>query len=628
MIDENSPDFDSRASGESKETLKGAEYVASRLKFFPERPGVYRMLTAQGKVLYVGKAKNLRRRLDAYAHPERRPVRIQRMISQIEHIEIIETKNEAEAFLLENDLIKRLKPYYNILLKDDKTFPHILITTHDEWPQILKHRGARTKKGEYFGPFASVGAVNETLTILEKAFLLRSCTDNVFYHRTRPCLLHQIKRCCAPCADKIDKDSYKALVDEACAFMQNKSTKIQERLAQKMQEASDATDYETAAVYRDRIRALNQVQSQGSELDGIKDCDAVAVYSDKSETCIEVFFFRGGRSCGNYAYFPSSTEGRNDAEILQAFIGQFYMSHDIPHEIITSLPLPDEQIVAQALSEKAGRKVSMTSCVRGNKKRLLAMACANAKEALIRRRVEFSARAELLEELRAFIGIPLPLQRIEVYDNSHIQGAHAVGAMIVATPDGFDKKSYRKFNIKALDYTPGDDYGMMREVLTRRFKRGLNENNLPDLILIDGGMNQLNVALEVLKELGVTGVTAVGVAKGEDRNAGKETLYFADREPVNLDFDNPLLHYIQRLRDESHRFVIGSHRIKRTNDTLISVLDEISGIGPKRKRALLQQFGSVKALKEASVDEIANVEGISLLTAKQIKNALSGEDNS
>lgn len=625
-MNENSTDLNIGTACESEENLKGARYVASRLPFFPDRPGVYRMLTRQGKVLYVGKAKNLRKRLDSYARPERQGVRIQRMIAQIEQIEIIETTTEAEAFLLENDLIKRLKPYYNILLKDDKTFPHILITTKEEWPQILKHRGARTRKGEYFGPFASVAAVNETLTVLEKAFLLRSCTDNVFYHRTRPCLLHQIKRCCAPCAGKTDKAEYAALVREACAFMQNKSTKIQKDLAQQMQEASDEMNYETAAVLRDRIRALNQVQSQSKDLDGIQDCDIIALFSDKGESCIQVFFYRGGRSCGNYAFFPTRTEDRADADVLQAFIGQFYTTHAVPKEIVVSLPLPDETVVSQALSAKSGRKVAVSPSVRGNKKHLLDRAVMNAREALIRRRVEFSARAGLMEELREFVGASLPLQRIEVYDNSHIQGAHAVGAMIVATPEGFDKKSYRKFNIKAENYTAGDDYGMMREVLTRRFKRGLNEGDLPDLILIDGGMNQLNVALEVLKELQVPDVLAVGVAKGEDRNAGKETLYFADRPPVNLEFDNPLLHYIQRLRDESHRFVIGSHRIKRTNDTLVSVLDEIGGIGAKRKRALLQHFGSVKALKEASLDEIANVEGISPLLAKQIKNALTGKE--
>lgn len=615
---ENENIFPPQKNDESAETLKGAAYVASRLPFFPERPGVYRMLSEQGKVLYVGKAKNLRRRLDAYAHPERQSMRIQRMISLIECIEIIETANESEAFLLENDLIKRLKPYFNILLKDDKTFPHILITNRDEWPQILKHRGARVRKGEYFGPFASVSAVNETLTILEKVFLLRSCTDNVFYHRTRPCLLHQIKRCSAPCAGKIPREEYMALVNEACAFMRNKSTRIQHDLARRMEEASRDLNYETAAVLRDRIRALNQVQSQSQDLDGIKDCDVAAAYTDKGQTCIQVFFYRGGRSGGNYAYFPSNAEDRSAADVLQAFLGQFYMNHPAPKEILLNVPLPEQDVVAEALSAKAGYAVRLNANSRGNKKRLVERAFMNAKEALVRRRVEAAARAGLIEQLQEFIGLPTPVRRIEVYDNSHIQGTNAVGAMIVATPDGFDRKAYRRFNISWDTFTPGDDYGMMREVLTRRFKRGLAENCLPDVILIDGGMNQLAVALEVLEELAVPDVVAVGVAKGEDRNAGKETLFFKDRPPVNLEFDNPVLHYIQRLRDEAHRFAIGSHRIKRTNATLVSALDDIGGIGSKRKRALLQHFGSVRAIREASVEDIAKVEGISSALARQI----------
>jgi excinuclease ABC subunit C len=621
---ENESIFPPEKNDESAETLKGAAYVASRLPFFPERPGVYRMLSEQGKVLYVGKAKNLRRRLDAYAHPERQSMRIQRMISLIECIEIIETANESEAFLLENDLIKRLKPYFNILLKDDKTFPHILITNRDEWPQILKHRGARVRKGEYFGPFASVSAVNETLTILEKVFLLRSCTDNVFYHRTRPCLLYQIKRCSAPCAGKIPRGEYMALVNEACAFMRNKSTRIQHDLARRMEEASRDLNYETAAVLRDRIRALNQVQSQSQDLDGIKDCDVAAAYTDKGQTCIQVFFYRGGRSGGNYAYFPSNAEDRSAADVLQAFLGQFYTNHPAPKEILLNVPLPEQDVVAEALSAKAGYAIRLNAHSRGNKKRLVERAFMNAKEALVRRRVEAAARAGLIEQLQDFIGLPTPVRRIEVYDNSHIQGTNAVGAMIVATPDGFDRKSYRRFNISWDIFTPGDDYGMMREVLTRRFKRGLAENCLPDVILIDGGMNQLAVALEVLEELAVSDVVAVGVAKGEDRNAGKETLFFKDRPPVNLEFDNPVLHYIQRLRDEAHRFAIGSHRIKRTNATLVSALDDISGIGSKRKRALLQHFGSVRVLREASVEDIAKVEGISFALARQIHDYLNG----
>ncbi len=622
MIDEKTAVFQADESNESAPKLTGAAYVAAHLRFFPERPGVYRMLDAAGKVLYVGKAKVLRRRLENYAHPERTCMRIQRMISQIDRIEIIETTTEAEAFLLENDLIKRLKPYYNILLKDDKTFPHILITTRDEWPQVMKHRGARTKKGEYFGPFASVLAVNETLAVLQKVFLLRSCTDNVFYHRTRPCLLHQIKRCCAPCAGMIAREDYMRLVDEACAFMRNKSTKVQERLAVQMEQASAEMRYEQAAVLRDRIRALNQIQMQSSDLDGIADCDVAAIYTDKEQSCVQVFFYRGGRSCGNFAAFPAQTSGRTDGEVLQAFLGQFYMTHTPPREILLSTALPDADVVAQAFGAKSGAAVKLTDNARGNRKRLVDRALMNAKEALIRRRCEGAARAELLEELRELLHINHPIERVETYDNSHIQGTSAVGAMVVATPDGFDKKSYRKFNISWDTFTPGDDFGMMREVLTRRFKRGLAEHNLPDVVFIDGGEIQLRVALEVLKELNVPDVVAVGVAKGVDRNAGKETLHFADRPPLHLEFDNPLLHYIQRLRDEAHRFAIGTHRIKRRNDTLVSALDGIAGIGAKRKKALLQHFGSVRAIKAVSADEIAKVDGISPTLAKQIFDAL------
>lgn len=622
MIDEKKDGFQKPEVGESAQTLKGAAYVSASLPFFPERPGVYRMINEEGKILYVGKAKNLRRRLENYAHPERTCMRIQRMISEIERIEIIETKTEAEAFLLENDLIKKLKPYYNILLKDDKTFPHILITTKDEWPQMQKHRGARTKKGEYFGPFASALTVNETLAVLQKAFLLRSCSDNVFYHRTRPCLLHQIKRCCAPCAGKIGKDEYMDLVKQVCDFMNHKNTRVQSDLAVKMEEASAAMQYEEAAVYRDRIRALNQIQSQSSDLDGISDCDVAAVFSDKGQSCVQMFFYRGGRSCGNFASFLFQTAEQTDAEILQAFLGQFYMTHPVANEILVSTRLPEQDVVALALSEKAGKKIKISDNVRSNRRRLVERAVINAKEALMRKRMEGASRADLLERLRDLVGLKSPVRRVEIYDNSHIQGAHAVGAMVVATPEGFDKKSYRKFNISWDTFNPGDDFGMMREVLTRRFKRGKTENNLPDIILIDGGAVQLRVALDVLNELEISNVVAVGVAKGEDRNAGKETLHFENKPPLNLEFDNPLLHYIQRLRDEAHRFVIGTHRVKRRNDTLVSALDKIKGIGVKRKKALLRYFGSVKSIKAVSAEEIAKVEGVSPALAEQILEAL------
>ena len=601
---------------------QGLENLKRHIRVAPESPGVYRMISEYDEVLYVGKAKNIKKRITSYSHIDKLPVRLKQMVAQIARMEFIIVENEARALLVENELIKKFKPRYNILLKDDKTFPHLMIDIQSAYPCLRKYRGQRHDKNKYFGPFASVGAVNSVIDVLQKAFLLRSCTDNVFYHRTRPCLLHQIKRCAAPCAGKIDREEYLSLVREACAFMHNKSTKVQSELAAKMEQASAEMRYEEAAVLRDRIRALNQIQSQSSDLDGISDCDVMAIYTDKEQSCVQVFFYRGGRSCGNYASFPSQTAGQSDGEILQAFIGQFYMTHSLPREILLSAALPEQDVVAQALSERAGGSVKLSDKTRANRRRLVDRAVLNAKEALMRKRLEGSARAELLEQLRELLGLENPISRVETYDNSHIQGSHAIGAMVVATPDGFDKKSYRKFNISWDTFTPGDDFGMMREVLTRRFKRGLAENNLPDVILIDGGEIQLRVALDVLKELKVPNVTAVGVAKGVDRNAGKETLHFADRPPLNLEFDNPLLHYIQRLRDEAHRFAIGTHRIKRRNDTLVSALDSIAGIGSKRKKALLHHFGSVRAIKAVSAEEIAKVEGISPTLANQIFEAL------
>lgn len=619
MITEKSESHD-EGIPDRKKRLSGAAYVADRLKFFPETPGVYRMLADDGAVLYVGKAKNLRRRLDSYAHPERKPVRIQRMIARIDHIEIIETATESEAFLLENDLIKRLNPYYNILLKDDKTFPHILLTAKDEWPQLLKHRGARNRKGEYFGPFASAQAVNETLAVLQKAFLLRSCTDNVFKNRTRPCLLHQIKRCSAPCAGLIDRAAYARLAEAATAFMKDKNSDVQRALAAEMERESEALNFEKAAVLRDRIRALNKIQAESLNLGGIEEGDVLAVYRDKGQACVVALFYRGGRGGGSFASFPAQVGEQTDGEILQAFIGQFYTAHAVPKEILVNVDLPDRGIVEQALS------VRISANVRGARRRLIERAEMNARESLFRRRSENAARVELIEALGELVGSEKPLQRIETYDNSHFQGTNAVGAMVVATPDGFDKRAYRRFTIKWDETTPGDDFAMMREVLTRRFKRGLAENDLPDLILIDGGEVQLKVALEVLAELNVESVIAVGVAKGVDRNAGKETLHFRDRPPLNLDFDDPVLHYIQRLRDEAHRFVITSHRIKRKNATLVSALDDVRSVGAKRKKALLQRFGSVRAIRSVDAAEIAKIDGISETLAKQILAALSGKD--
>lgn len=613
--------FHSLPDAESLQRLSGAAYVREKLALIPHCAGVYRMLDKNQKVLYVGKAKNLRKRLENYASPERCCMRIQKMISQIDRIEIIETASEAEAFLLENDLIKRLKPHYNILLKDDKTFPHILMTLKDEWPQILKHRGARKRKGAYFGPFASVTAVNETLTVLQKAFLLRTCTDSVFYNRTRPCLLHQIKRCSAPCSGLISKEDYHDLCAQAYAFMKNKSDDIQKRLTLDMENESRLMNYEKAAVLRDRIRALNQIQHQSMDLDGIEDCDVFGLFRENERACIHVFFFRASRNCGNYAYFLEAPNDESDEEIFYAFIGQFYQTHTIPKEILTHIPLTDFDAVLQGLSQKAGATVRIASNVRGARKKLTGRAALNAKDSFMRWKTSQTMRTDLLDRLQAFLNLNKPVERVEAYDNSHIQGTSAVGVMIAANRGGFDKKSYRRFNIDSTKITPGDDYAMMNEVLTRRFKRGLNENNLPDVVFIDGGKNQLAVALNVLENLNIQSVCAVGVAKGEDRNAGRETLFFKDRPPVNLDFDDPLLHYIQRLRDESHRFAVGSHRIKRKNASLRSELDEIEGIGNTRKKALLHYFGSVRAIREATTEELCRVQGISPSLAEKIKSA-------
>ena len=618
---EKTPVFYTVSDSESLQQLTGAAYVREKLKLFPERPGVYRMSDAAKKILYVGKAKNLKKRLENYAFPERCCMRIQKMIAQIDCIEIIETQTEAEAFLLENDLIKRLKPHYNILLKDDKTFPHILITTKDEWPQILKHRGARKRKGAYFGPFASASAVNETLTVLQKAFLLRTCTDNTFRNRTRPCLLYQIKRCSGPCAGLIAKDDYRNLAREAFDFMKNKSDKIQKKLTAEMEDASRLTLYEKAAVLRDRIKALNQIQRQSMDADGIEDCDVFGVSIHEDRTCVQVLFFRAGRNCGSFSYFVNPMPDEAPEDVFYAFIGQFYQTHTIPKEVLTHVPLSNYGEVARALSEKAGFSVRIASNVRGARKQLTQRAALNAAESFARWETSFVMRAHLLDELQAFLKLDTPVNRVEAYDNSHIQGTNMVGVMIAANRDGFDKKSYRRFNIDASTITPGDDCAMMREVLTRRFKRGLAENDLPDVVFIDGGKTQLATALDVLESLRITSVTAVGVAKGEDRNAGKETLFFKNRPPVNLEFDNALLHYIQRLRDESHRFAVGSHRIKRKNAFLTSRLDGIEGVGPKKKKALLRAFGSARAVGEASVGELCRVEGISKALAEKIKSS-------
>jgi len=615
----------------------GAAVIERYLKTLPAKPGVYRMLGEGGKVLYVGKAKNLKKRVASYTKPERQSVRIRRMVAQTQAMEFVTTHTEAEALLLEANLIKKLAPRYNILLRDDKSFPEILVTSAHDFPRVLKHRGARKVKGDYFGPFASVWAVNETLTVLQRAFFLRTCTDSVFANRSRPCLLYQIKRCSGPCVEgKVDHDRYAQLVDEARQFLQGKSQDIQKRLAREMQAASDAMEYEKAAECRDRIRALTRIQQHQDINPGtVMDADVVALSHKNGLNCVQVFFFRGGRNFGNRAYFPAQAKGEDTAEVLEAFLGQFYAAHIPPREILLSEDIPNTELVADALAVRAERKVKLTRPSRGDRAGLVAHALENARDALARRSAEYATQEKMLEEMAVLFGLDHPPNRIEVYDNSHVSGTNAVGGMIVAGPEGFRKNAYRKFNIRGASnaeggadgYEPGDDYAMMREVLTRRFKRALKdiaENGgergaeWPDLLLIDGGRGQLGIALEVLKELDIEGIVVAGVAKGPDRNAGRERIFLPGLAPKQLHERDQVLYYIQRLRDEAHRFAIGTHRGRRSKAQQHSKLDDIPSIGAKRKKALLHHFGSAKAVEEAGQIDLEAVDGISKATAKQI----------
>jgi len=605
----------------------GALVIEGTLKTMPTSPGVYRMLDKSGGVLYVGKAKNLKKRVVAYTKPERIPIRIQRMVSQTVSMEIVTTHTEVEALLLEANLIKRLMPRYNILLKDDKSFPYILVTGDHAWPQLVKHRGARGRKGEYFGPFASANAVNQTLGFLQRAFLLRSCTDAVFQSRTRPCLLFQIKRCSAPCVDRIAPDDYAQLVEQARAFLSGQSQAIQQQLAKHMEEAAESLAYEEAALFRDRIRALTRIQAhQDISAQDVDEADVVALHQAGGSACIQVFFFRSGCNFGNRSFFPAQTQDESPEDVLAAFLGQFYEDKPPPREILLSNALEpaDEALLIEALSQKAGRKVAINAPQRGDRRKLILHAYDNAREALSRRMAESSAQRKLLEGLGELFGLDQAPERVEVYDNSHIQGTNAVGGMIVAGPDGFMKNEYRKFNIRSEDLTPGDDYGMMREVLTRRFKRAQKEDPdrdqgaWPDLVLIDGGRGQLNVALEVFAELGVEEVGLVSISKGPDRNAGRERFHMENRDSFTLPTNDPVMYFLQRLRDEAHRFAIGSHRARRSKAIGASPLDELEGIGPKRKKALLHHFGSAKGVSEAGLADLQTVEGISEALAKKI----------
>jgi len=604
--------------------LKGVARIAAYVKTLPDSPGVYRMMDASGAVLYVGKAKSLKKRVAAYAKTGGHNERISRMIADTAEMLFVTTASETEALLLESNLIKRLKPRYNVSYRDDKSFPNILLRQDHPFPQLLKHRGAKSAKGVYFGPFASAQAVGRTLNTLQRAFLLRSCSDSVFEARTRPCLLFQIKRCSAPCVGRIDEPGYRELVREAELFLDGKSRVVQGELVEEMNAASEALDFERAARLRDRVRAMNQIQStQGINPSTFAEADVFAAYGEGGETCIQVFFFRAGQNWGNKPYFPKSPRELSTAEVLSAFIGQFYDERTAPKLILLSADIAERALLAEALSMRSGHKVEILHPQRGEKREIVEHAVQNAREQLSRRIAENSAQRELLDGVAELFGLESAPRRIEVYDNSHIQGAQAVGAMIVAGPDGFEKGEYRKFNIKSAELAPGDDYGMMREVLTRRFARLVKEEGdpktkWPDLALIDGGPGQLAVACLVFADLGVEDVTLVAISKGPDRDAGREHFHLPGREPFRLDPKSPVLYYLQRLRDEAHRFAIGSHRKKRSKAIGANPLDEIAGVGAGRKRALLQHFGSARAVAGASVADLASVGGVSETLAKKI----------
>jgi excinuclease ABC subunit C len=617
----------------------GVAVIADYLTRLPNAPGVYRMIAASGDVLYVGKAANLKKRVQAYTKPFDQPARIARMIANTASMEFVQTRSEVEALLLEANLIKRLKPRYNVHLRDDKSFPFILVTGDHVAPQIIKHRGAKSRKGEYFGPFASAYSVNRTLNTLQRAFLLRSCTDSVYESRTRPCLLHQIKRCAAPCVGKIVIEDYQHLVDQAVGFLRGKSQEVKGELSREMEGAAEALDYEKAARVRDRIRALAHVQlQQGINPETIDEADLFAAHQEGGHTCIQVFFFRSGQNWGNRAYFPRHDRAVDVAEVLDSFLAQFYDEREPPKLVIVSHDIPGRALLEEALTVKAERRVEVLVPQRGEKREVMAQAVMNARESLARRMAESATQIQLLEGVAKALGLSEAPQRIEVYDNSHISGTNAVGAMIVAGPEGFVKGEYRKYNIKSADLTPGDDYAMMREVLTRRFKRLVKEQEeqadagvafeakddndddatVPDLVLIDGGAGQLSVANEVLTSLSVSGVKLVSIAKGPDRDAGRERFFMVGREPFHLEFKSPVLFYLQRLRDEAHRFAIGTHRAKRAQTLTSSPLDEIEGIGPTRKRALLNHFGSGRAVTTAGLSDLESVKGISKAMARKI----------
>ncbi len=603
----------------------GYACIQSYLKGLETSPGVYRMLDSDSRVLYVGKARNLKARVSNYSRPGNHSPRIERMISETASMMFLTTRTETEALLLEQNLIKQLKPRYNVLLRDDKSFPNILVSRETAFPQIKKHRGAKSEKGDYFGPFASAGAVNRTLNQLQKVFLLRNCTDSQFESRTRPCLLYQIKRCSAPCVGYVTEAAYAQSVRDASEFLTGKTTRIQEALASQMAEASAAMEFERAAALRDRIRAMTQVQTaQGINPRTVAEADVIALHTEGGQACVQVFFIRANQNWGNHDYYPRVAGDEDPAEVMEAFVGQFYSTREPPRMLLLSHGLDNPDLMAEALAEKAGRKVEVQVPQRGEKAELVSGAARNARESLARRMSESAAQSRLLRGLAEAFDLDAPPERIEVYDNSHIQGTDAVGAMIVSGPDGLEKGQYRKFNIKGDGITAGDDFGMMKEVLTRRFQRLLKEDpdrtsgSWPDLLLIDGGAGQVSAVNEIMTELGVEDIAMIGVAKGVDRDHGKEEFHRIGERPFALQRNDPVLYFVQRLRDEAHRFAIGTHRAKRSKAIGATPLDDVPGVGAARKRALLAHFGSAKAVSRANLADLKAVEGISDSMAETI----------
>ena len=605
--------------------LQGAALIKDEVRRLPDAPGVYRMMGEDGEVLYVGKARSLKKRVLQYAQGRFHTQRIALMVDLTRSMEFVTVRTETDALLLEINLIKQLKPRFNVLLRDDKSFPEIVIRRDHEAPQLRKHRGAHTIKGDYFGPFASAWAVNRTLNTLQKAFLLRSCSDSVYETRTRPCMLHQIKRCAAPCTGLISLDDYGKLVEESENFLRGKSRAVVARMSKEMQEASDDMEFERAARLRDRIRALASIsQEQQINPETLEEADVFALHAEGGQACVQVFFFRAGQNWGNRAYFPRVDKTDEDPDVMSAFLGQFYADQPIPRLILTNIEPAECELLTEAFGLKAGRKVEINRPRRGEKAQLVEHALTNAREALGRKMAESSAQSKLLAGVCEAFGLEAQPERIEVYDNAHIMGTNAVGGMIVAGPDGFQKGQYRKFNIKGTDLTPGDDYGMMKEVMRRRFSRLVKEEEAgenpprPDLVLVDGGAGQLAAVLEVMADVGVDDIAVVGVAKGPDRDAGLERFFIEGRVPFMLEPKSTVLYYLQRLRDEAHRFANGSHQTRRSMDLKKNPLDEIEGVGPGRKRALLHAFGSARGVSRASVDDLAKVEGVSAALAQRI----------